>query len=106
MSGAGLTELQGRFVQALTRGLERVGVGRKEDLFEVVAECCFQATLEALFTEHFPRGQYEVFKAWDGELQLFIAASLLHARAGEGSLLPPRANRGGETPGGLLDAGT
>ncbi|SPO30917.1 related to Cytochrome P450 8B1 [Ustilago trichophora] len=71
LSGSRLASLQQRFVQAAARQLDAIQTGKKEDLCQVVSEGFFQATVEALFTKSFPKGQYQEFVLWDAELNAF-----------------------------------
>lgn len=73
LSGSSLASLQQRFVSAVARQLDAVQVGSKKDLFLLATECFFQATLEAMFTQTFPDGQYARYCVWDAELNYFCS---------------------------------
>ncbi|KAJ9474542.1 hypothetical protein PHBOTO_005002 [Pseudozyma hubeiensis] len=74
LSGSRLASLQERFVAGVKKEFDRIETGDKGDLFRLLSECFFQATVEALFTPNFPRGEYEGFLRWDRELNQFCMA--------------------------------
>ena len=73
-SGSKLTLLQDRFVAALSSHFDSVQNG-VDDVHRLVSRLVFQSTMEALFSSTFPKGLYEEFGLWDGELQEFCSAS-------------------------------
>lgn len=70
-SGSRLAALQKRFVEATRRQFDGLKAGRKEDLFATVSELFFEATMEALFTDRWPKGEYKEYERWDAELTPF-----------------------------------
>lgn len=70
-SGSRLAMLQKRFVEATRKQFDEFKVGKKEDLFATMSESFFEATMEALFTDKWPKGEYREYERWDAELTPF-----------------------------------